>query len=200
MSHLITKRQFTHKWPRPKKIGQENARILGGLNGRRNPGQTRSNTIHKPIDWLLIGSRVRGIRSVTGVNPESFRGERFNLRHPGSSVSLGSSGAPGASLCPRRSNVWKLTSDTVGLSNPNESVQHEYEHVAKDRAGGCFGFCRFVLSARLRHVSRIRVFSKLLGDYVALRSVGFGMLVLLFRIRSLKYHASDIGGRAICGP
>jgi hypothetical protein len=45
MSHFITKRQFIHKWPRPKKIGQENARILGDLNGRRNPGKTRSNKI-----------------------------------------------------------------------------------------------------------------------------------------------------------
>ena len=106
----------------------------------------------------------------------------------------------GASLCPRRCNVWRLTSDTVGLSNPNEWVQHEYEHVAKDRAGGCFGFCRLALSARLRHASGIFVFSGVLGNYVPPRSIGFGMFDLLFRIRSLKYHASDIGGWAICGP
>ena len=44
------------------------------------------------------------------------------------------------------------------------------------------------------------MFSTVLGHHVALRSIGFGMLVLLYRIRSLKYHASDIGDWAICGP
>jgi len=43
------------------------------------------------------------------------------------------------------------------------------------------------------------MFSRVLGNYVARRSIGFGILVLLFRIRSLKYHASDMGGWAICG-